>query len=166
MPPPAFPLPFVDERGQHRVADERHVIVASARVFGGKGVQTEERRAHVDAQHVPDAPRHAQHATFGIGLEPVARFDLQRGDAVGEQGAGPRERLLQQVVFAGGTRGAHAGDDAATGAGDLLVAGAFQALLELTRPVSTEDEVRVAIDEAGCDPCARRRCHVPRQRIR
>ena len=46
------------------------------------------------------------------------------------------------------------GDDAAAGAGDLLVARAFQAQLELVRPVAAIDEMGVAIDEAGGDPAA------------
>ena len=46
------------------------------------------------------------------------------------------------------------GDDAAASAGDLLVARAFQAQLELVRPVAAIDEVGVAIDEPGGDPAA------------
>ena len=46
------------------------------------------------------------------------------------------------------------GDDAAAGAGDLLVARAFQAQLELVRPVAAKDEMGVAIDEPGRDPAA------------
>ena len=54
----------------------------------------------------------------------------------------------------GGAGGADAGDDAAAGCGDLGVADAGEALLELGGAVAAEDQVGVAVDEAGGDPAA------------
>ena len=62
--------------------------------------------------------------------------------------------LATSVVLARRARRLDGGDDAAAGAGDLLVARALQAQLELVRPVAAIDEMRVAVDEPGGDPAA------------
>src|SRR5690606_17133780 len=57
-------------------------------------------------------------------------------------------------VLGGGAGGGHGGDDAAAGAGDLLVGRPVEALLELAGAVAAEDQVGVAVDQAGGDPAA------------
>src|SRR5690606_1510502 len=92
-----------------------------------------------------------QHPALAVEVQAVAGLDFQRGRAVGEQGAGARQGLRQQRVLACRADVAHGGDDAAAGAGDFLVAGALQALLELARAVAGEHQVGMAVDQPGGD---------------
>jgi hypothetical protein len=80
----------------------------------------------------------AQHLQFGVDVEAVARLDLDRGHALGDQGidAGKgAEPSSARPRVADGWPGT-VRDDAAAGAGDLLVAGAFEPHLELARAVA------------------------------
>ena len=84
-------------------------------------------------------------------VEAVAGLDLDRRRAIGQQGAGARQRLREQCVLVGGARRAHRRHDAAAGARDVLVAGAVQALLELAGAVAAEDQVGMAVDQPRRD---------------
>src|SRR5690606_38355162 len=86
--------------------------------------------------------------------QPVAGLDLDGGDALGQHRVQPGQGGLQQCRIVGFAGSAHGGDDAAAGAGDVGVAHALQALLELVGAVAGVDEVGVAVDQAGADPAA------------
>src|SRR5207253_10534851 len=88
--------------------------------------------------------------------KPVARLDLHGGHALGEQRPQAPARGGEEFVLARRARGTHGGNDAATGARDLLVARSGQARLELARAVAGPDQVRVAVDESGRDEGALR----------
>ena len=90
----------------------------------------------------------------GLDVEAVAGLDLDRAHAFGEQRVEARQRSGESVVLVGRAHGAHRRDDAAAGAGDILVAGSAETHLELARAVAGEDEVGVAVDEGGEDPAA------------
>ncbi len=62
--------------------------------------------------------------------------------------------LAMSSVFACRPRRLHGGDDAAPGAGDLLIGGAGEPQLELMGAVAAENEMGVAVDQAGGDPAA------------
>jgi hypothetical protein len=60
----------------------------------------------------------------------------------------------EEGAVARGARRRDGRADAAAGVGDVLVARALEAQLELARPLAAVDEVRVAVDEAGRDELA------------
>ena len=55
------------------------------------------------------------------------------------------------MFLAGSAGGLDAGGDAAAGAGDLLITGAIQTQVEFVGAVAAENQMRVAIDQAGRD---------------
>ena len=64
-------------------------------------------------------------------------------------------RLQRGHIGRGGsTGGAYGGDDATAGTGDVGIADALQALLELVGAVARVDQMGVAIDQAGRNPAA------------
>src|SRR5262245_43210032 len=65
-------------------------------------VGAEKARDHVDVALPRQPPRSAQHARLGREVEPVARLDLDRGDAFGEQPIETGQGRAYQVVLAGG----------------------------------------------------------------
>ena len=142
---------FRMQQGQP-VADRFHVIIRAPCEFRRQGMCAQESGAYADTQFDTDAPCHAQHLALVVEIQAVARFYFQRGHAIGTQCAGAGQGLCEQFVLAGGAGRAHAGQDAATAACDLFVAGALQALFEFARAVSGKHHVGVAIHQAGRDP--------------
>jgi len=88
----------------------------------------------------------AQHLQLARGVEPIARLDLDRGDALAQECVEARARGSEQLVLARRPRRRDGRDDAAAGSRDLLVARALEAQLEFPRPFAGEDEVCVAVD--------------------
>jgi hypothetical protein len=86
-------------------------------------------------------------------VEPVARLDLDRGHALGDHSPQARHwrAVFKRLVLAGQARRLHGGADAAAGARDLLVARPPGAPRTPWR-VAAEDQVGVAVDQAGRDP--------------
>jgi len=74
--------------------------------------------------------------------------------------------LGKQRLAARGAGLAHSGIDATAGAGDFFIARAVEALFEFLRAVTGEDEVRVAVDQAGSDPRALQRFDLAREPFR
>ena len=155
---------FARQRRQHLVADQRHVVGAPIRELRRQRVQAQETGAHADAQLAAESTRHAQHAAFAVQLQAVAGLDLQRGHAVGEQGAGARQGLRVKAVLAGGTGGLDGGGNAAAGARDFLVTGAVQTQVEFVGAIAAEHEMGVAVDQTGRDQGAVERFHFVGQR--
>jgi hypothetical protein len=135
--------------------------VAPVREFRRQRVEREQGALDADRLAVLQRLRRLQHLELGLDVESVARLDLDRGGAAGDQRLQPRPRGLDQLVEARRARRLHRRDDAAAGRGDRLVAGAFEALLELAGPVTGEDEVGVAVDEPGRHPGAVQRLDLP-----
>lgn len=145
---------FLRQCRQHGVADQRDVVVGAIGVFGRQGMRAEEGRVHGHAIRLPEPPRDAQLLALGGEVQAVARFDLDRGDALGQQRLEPRRGLREQRVFVGGAGGPHGRHDAAAGACDFLVAGAGEPHRELVGTLAAIDQMRVAVDQAGRDPRA------------
>jgi hypothetical protein len=102
----------------------------------------------------PQGARHLQHPDLGREVEPVARLDLDRGHAFGQEALQPAPRGRFELARRGRPRRPHRPGDAAAAPRDLLVGRAQQALLELVRPIAREHEMRVRVDQAGRDPAA------------
>ena len=130
-------------------ADGVDVVVRAAFEFGWQRVGGQRGGAHGLAGGGADLAGDAQAACLVHIAQAVARLDLQCRHALGEQGAGALHGTVAQRVVGRGARGGHGRADAATGAGDLLVACALQPQLELAGAVAAVDEVGVRVDQAG-----------------
>ena len=131
----------------HRV----DVLVGAARELGRQRVRRQAGRLHGERQLAAEAARDAQAARLVLGGEAVARLDLDRRHAFAHQGEGALAGELEQGLVARRARRRDGRADAAAGLGDVLVARAFQALLELAGALAGVDEVGVAVDEARRD---------------
>ena len=121
---------------------------------GGHGVGAEEAGADADRALSRDGAGDAEHAELGVAVEAVAGLDLDGGHAFGDQGVDAGEGTGEERRLVGLAGGADGGHDAAAGAGQLLVGGAFEAHLELAGAVAAEDHVGVAVDERRGDEAA------------
>ena len=70
---------------QGLLRDEPHIAGAIVAVFRREGMGAEKRRRDLDRQASPEIARHLQHLELGLDIEPVARLDLDRRDALGEE---------------------------------------------------------------------------------
>ena len=107
-----------------------------------------------DRQRLSQSAGHPQHLEFVIQRQAIAGLDLHRGDPFADQGCHPRQRQLEQLLFAGGTGGTHRADDAAAPTGDLGIGHPLLAQLELFGTAAGEDQMGVTIDKAGSDQLA------------
>ena len=124
--------------GEHLAADELDVLVGAALVLGRDDVGAEE------GDVVGQPGRHRTAALLGGDVEPVAGLDLDVGDAGAQRlarGARPPARRARRC------RGSRRLGGHADPAG--LVRRARHPRRELVAAVAGEDEVRVAVDEAG-----------------
>ncbi len=112
----------------------------------------EEAGGDGDGADVAEAAGDAQHLELACRVEPVAGFDLDRGDALAQESIEAGQRGGEESVVIGGARRRHGRDDAAALAGDLGIARAFEAEFELAGARAGEDEMGVAVDEAGRHP--------------
>ena len=120
---------------------------------------TEETGHHIDTTGLAQAARRAQHLEFRIAIESVAGFDLDGGYALGGERGQPATRRFHQQIFAGGTGGRYRRNDAASLAGDLLVADTGQTLLEFPGTIAAVYEMGVAVDETRRHPAPPGRTH-------
>jgi hypothetical protein len=102
--PPHRPAPR-HARLQRGQADLVDIGVGAALVFG----QAPHGRRGKLVRPAPGAPGatragDAQHLQFGLDVEPVARLDLDRADALGDQRVDALERAGQQIGLGGGPR--------------------------------------------------------------
>ena len=149
-------------RSRNHRADLVDVALLVAVRFRRQRVGAEEAGDHADVALAREAPRGAQHPHLGLALEPIARLDLDGGDAFREQAIEARQARAHEIVLARCPRRLHRGDDAAARPRDVLIGGAGQAQLEFVRPIPGIDQMGVAIDQARRDPAAVERDAVAR----
>ena len=132
---------------QARNGDFVKVGVGTVRVFGWHGMGCEP--AGDDPHRALDrqTARGAQHLQLVLDAQAIAGLDLDGRGALCQQCIQSRQRRREQRILGGGAGGAHRGQDAAAGAGDLLVSRALQPHLEFSRAVAAEDEVGVAVQQ-------------------
>ena len=145
---------FRGERRQHIAGNAGDVAVRVARGFRRQGVGAEEGCPHGDVARRTEPARDAQRLSLVGEVEPVARLDLDRRHAFGDQRVEARQRLGEQRVFVRSAQRPDRRDNAAAGARHLLVCGAVEAHLELVGPVSGMNEMGMAVDQARRDPAA------------
>ena len=145
---------FVRQRRDHRVGDISDIGVTFVGEFGRQRVCAKERRADRDVALLGELARDAERFALGVKVEPIAGFDFDRADALGDQSVQTPERRSEEFVFARGAGRAHGGKNAAAFAGDLFIRGAGEPELEFVRPVAPVNEVGVAIDQRRRDPAA------------
>ncbi len=117
-------------------------------IFRRQRVRAQERAHHLDRAFAAELAGDAEHPELGFEVQAIAGLDLDGGDAFGDQAVEPLQRRTEKRRLAGCARGAHGGKDAATGRGDVFVAGPRHALLELIRAIAGEDQMGVAVDQA------------------
>ena len=139
-------------RRDHVLADEANVAVGIATVFRRNGMGPQEGGADRDRPRLPEAPGGAQHLEFVAGGQAVAGLDLDRRRTLADEGVEARQRAGDQRVLARRPGRGHRRGDAPARLGDLLVARAGEAKLELGGAVAAIDQVRVAVDEPGRHP--------------
>ena len=135
-------------------ADGVDVAVGIAGEFRRGGVGGQKGGDDADRSLLAEFARRLEHLGFVGQVEAVARLDLHRGNALGDQGVEAGQGGADQIDLAGGAGGAHGGEDAAALAGDLLITRPGQAPLELTGAIAGEDQMSVAIDQTRRDPAA------------
>lgn len=141
--------PFGGDGREHHVA---HLVDVFLRLPPRRHrMRTEEGGHDFDLAQVFQLLGHAQLLALVVQSETVAGFDFDGGDAFGQHRVQPGQGGFQQRCIVGLPGGAHGGDDAAAGTGDVGIAHALQALLELARTVAGIDEVGMAVDQAGAD---------------
>lgn len=146
--------PLVRNRGQDIFHDQRDEGVLVALGLRRQGMGGKTGGAHRRRPFFAEPARGAQRFHLVVEIEPVARLDLDSGDAFRQQGVEPRQRLADQLVLAGGAERPHRRHDAAAGAGDLLIGGARQPHLELRSAVADMDQMGMAVDQSRRDPAA------------
>jgi hypothetical protein len=119
-----------------------------------------QRRADIDGRCLAELSADREHLQLRLDVEAIARLDLDGRDAFGRERLDARERRCVQRVGRRCARRAHGRHDAATGARDVLVARATQALLEFFGAIAGEHEVRVAVDKRRRDPATTKRARV------
>ena len=139
---------FTGGRRDHLLADQAHIVVGATGVFRRQRMGAKQGGGHPHRAQLAEAAGHAQHLQLVGQGQAVTGLDLDRGHAIGQQRVETRQAGGDQLVLAGGAGGAHAAEDAAAGAGDFLVADAFQALLELTGAVAGVHQMGMAVDQA------------------
>ena len=115
--------------------------------LGRHRVCAEEGRHDVDRAFAPEPVRDLDEADLGLEVQPVARFRLDRRDAVAEHLVEPSPAVGHQRV---GGRGAGRGDrreDPAARREDLEIAGATLAEQQLALARAREHEVGVRVHE-------------------
>ena len=111
-----------------------------------------------------EASGRAQHLLLGIEIEPITRFHLDGGCALARHRLESRLRRGHQFVFARRPRRPHGGRDAAARPRNVFVAGAAHPRFPFGRPVTAENEMRVAIDQPRRHPGAAKVARLARAR--
>ncbi len=116
-----------------------------------------EQRGH-DGHRQPLLQRagREQHAPLRLEVQPVPRLDLDRRHAFLQQRAQPRLAASNELVDVRGASRAHGVQDAAAFTRDVGVTRAGGAAGEFRGALPGEDDVRVAVDEPGCQPATRK----------
>jgi len=114
-------------------------------------MRPEKAGAHAYRSPLLDQSGSAQHAKLGVTVQTVTGLDLERGDALSQQGIDAAQRAGEQLVGAGRTRRGHRRNDTAADTFHLLVGGAFQAHLEFAGAIAAVHDMGVAIDQRRCD---------------
>ena len=145
--------PLLDECRQDVAADLVDVIVGATGELRWQRVRREQGGGDVHAAHVRAGKlaRDAQLFALVFQRKAISRLDLDGGHAFVHQRVEPGQRLGHQLLVGGDAGLSHCRHDAATLSGDGLVTHALQSLLEFMRAIAGVHQVRVAVDETGCD---------------
>src|SRR5262245_229147 len=140
---------------QRPVADEIDIGGMIVAIFGWKSVSAKIARHDIDEMNLTELARHFEHLQFGVDIETVARFDLDRGDTFGEQALESSRCRSDELIFRGLACRAYGRENAAARLGDLGIGSTIEAHFELVGAVAAVDEMGVAVDQArGQEPSA------------
>ena len=139
---------------QGLLRNELHIAGAVVAIVRRKGMGAKKGRRDLDRQALAEFARHLQHLQLGLDIEPVARLDLDRRDALGQEIFEPPRGRGEKLLLARRARRLDRRQDAAARLGDLGIGDAVEPHLEFSRPIAAIDEMGVAIDEAGGEQSA------------
>ena len=145
---------FLMQCWQHFVNQIVEIVIGFAGKLSRHRMGAKKRAAHADRMLLAKSRRHLQHFSLTGQIETITAFDFNRCDPFGQPVLQTFAGLLEQGIYVGGTGGGNSGDNAATGLGNVGVAGAIQAHFELIGAMTAVDQVGMAIDQTGCDQCA------------
>src|ERR1700733_7566260 len=143
---------FVRQRWDHRVRDISDIGVTFVGKFGRQRMRAEERCSDRDITLFGEPACGAEQLTLGVKVEPIAGFDFDRANALGDKSVQSHERRSDELLFARGASRPHGGKYAAAFAGDLFIRCAGEPQLEFVRSIASVNEVGMAIDQSGCNP--------------
>ena len=139
---------------EHSVGDISDIGVTFVGKFGRQRVCAKECRPDRDVALLRKLARDAERFALSVKVEPVAGFDFDRADALGDESVQSPQRRSEEFVFARGAGRADGGKNPAAFASDLFISGAGEPELEFVRPVAPVNKVGMAIDQGGRDPAA------------
>ena len=117
-------------------------------------MRAQERRADRDIALFSEPACDGERFALCGKVEPIAGFDFDRADALGDKGVQSPQRRPDELVFACRAGRSDSGKNAAAFASDLFVRCAGEPELEFVRPIAAVNEVGVAIDQGGRNPAA------------
>ena len=135
---------------------EADVIGAAIGELRRNGVRGQQRGNDARWAFFVQALDHAEHAQLGFAVEAVAGFGFQRCCPAAQHPVAVAAGGGEELVFRGGAGEPHGSQDAAAGRGNLLVSDAGDALLKFLGAVAGKDQMRVGVNESGCDAAALR----------
>ena len=153
--------------GRNQLVDDlADIMGAAVALVGGQRVEREQggndphRFALTKLTGDPEQPQ------LALRVETIAGLDLDGRAAAAHQRVQAAPALLKQLVVGCAGGALHGRGDAAARLGDLLVGRAGAAHRMLVGAGAAEDEVRVAVDQAGRDPGAAERDDLLRAKAR
>ena len=133
------------------IANQIQVTSPVPRELRREGVGGQQRRRHGDPGSGKGSP-HLQHLHFRLQIEAVARLDLDGGRSKVDHALEPLTGAVEQILGGRLPGSSNGREDSPSRTCDLLVAGPLKALLPLFGTRSTVHQVRVTVDQSGCDP--------------
>src|SRR3984885_3870948 len=145
---------FAGQLRDHRVGYISDIDVAVVAEFWRQSVRAQESHADRDMALFGEPACDGERFALGGKVEPVAGFDFDRADTLGDKSVQSPQRRLAELAFARGASRSDSGKNSPAFASDLLIRSAGKPELEFVRPVAAVNEVCMAIDQGGRNPAA------------
>ena len=141
--------PLLMCRNQCRDRDAVDIGVRPVLVFCRDRMGAEKAGSDPDGAMGGNLSGDPQHAHFGLGIKPIAGFDLDRGHPFGQKSIHSAERIGQKRFFICIPGRRDRRHDAAACARDLGITCAGQPHFEFPRPVAAENQMGVTVNQPG-----------------
>jgi hypothetical protein len=115
-------------------------------------MRAQERRADRDIALFSEPACDGERFVLCGKVEPIAGFDFDRADALGDKGVQSPQRRPDELVLACPAGRSDSGKNSTAFASDPFICSAGKPELELMRPIAAVNEVGVAINQGGRNP--------------